>query len=161
MFINHACNNRRKGAYRLGSSCPSTKTCHPQSSRIQQSRSRLVHKLPIYSSQKRGRSQTSSQSQRFKPFCGVSTFQNGRCFNVERFVKTQRFFNKNRSKRCLPYCSGMNPLPHVSPLSLAGHDVGVRMPPLWSRQCPSNVHQVAQTSGGPVGKDGDKAKSFT
>ena len=51
----------------------------------------------------------------------------------------------------------MDPPPQVSPLSLAGHDVGVRMPPLWSSQCPSNTHQVAQTSGGPVEKDGDKA----
>ena len=79
------------------------------------------------------------------------------CFNVERFVKTQRFFNKNRPKRCLPYCSGMDPAPQVSPLSLTGHDVGVRIPPLPSSQCPSNIYQVAQTSGGPAEKDGDKA----
>lgn len=152
----HACIRGGERLNRPGSSLSPTKTCYPQGFRAQWSQTNPVHKPLIHCSQKGGWTQASNKPQRIKPLCRISTFQNGRCTNVERSSKTKRLSNQDRLKGCLPYCPNMDPSPKIPAIHLAGYSMGVCMPSLRTGQCTPHILQATKTSCSPVKKNGNQ-----
>ena len=104
------------------------------------------HQLPFRSSQEGWGSPASNKPKTLEHFPALRTLQNGVNKHAKRSSKKRRLFSENRLKGCISDSAGLEGTPKVPSISLEGLPPGVRLPPLWSGECSTSIHQTNETS---------------
>ena len=139
---------------RSGSAGLTRQECHSPCSRTTP---RRVHKFVVSSPQERWWKSSSSKFETSKPIFVIPTFQDGRCSYAERPSEEGRFFDKNRSKRCLFDRANLEGSPKVLALSMERDNARVCMPSFLSSHSTQGIYKVNETSGSHVETKGGAA----
>ena len=92
---------------------------------------------------KGGGSPASNKPKTLEHFPALRTLQNGVNKHAKRSPKKRRLFSENRLKGCISDSAGLEGTPKVPSISLEGLPPGVRLPPLWSGECSTSIHQTS------------------
>ena len=86
--------------------------------------------------------ETSNQSQVPKQTCCGTSLQDGDNSDSEGSYQTQGLALEARSERCLPSSANPPKAQEVPSLPLAGPDMAISGPTIWSEQCPLHIHEA-------------------